>query len=435
MNSSWWYAIGFGAAFLGFVQLENARRGLFLRPIDIFWSLVAGYLAVRHADNLSAGNSPEFLVWCALVFCAASPFLGYCWWGRDGRIRRRVFRLAAYFFLTALGFIIWMQVLGAAPLALALALITAALPFFPARRLLRRYIGRFRTWRRERREQRAASMELRQQRQESAEVQHYRRLHAASERKLRAKDRRIAALRKRDEQRQKRVERRRKEVCEQVRMLRESEIERLRQGREGLSLHPQYGFLMAEAWRMLRAQLARGERTPAVEHDAFFHQAVVELVTDDGFQQRYFHRKGRKAVAAVNRYLEGQESLATVQRNVKRLRLKPGQLAPYPLEGDMGVALVEAWLVPHRRQQERLREEFQDGQHPLQVQIAEFLRQHGEDAPDHSGWRALWDEHPAVFVRPLALSIQRPVQRRRKIRKWLRRWRLDLSTWRNAKAK
>lgn len=154
---------------------------------------------------------------------------------------------------------------------------------------------------------------------------------------------------------------------------------------------------MAEAWRVLRAQIARGERIPAAEHDAFFYQVVDELLHPDDFRERYFHEKGRQAVSAANRYLAGQEPLASVRDLVGHLKLGPALLAPEPLRDYEGEAVLEDWLVPHRRHQSRLWEDFRGGRHPAQEQVIQFLRDREQGLPSEREWRDLWDNHPALF--------------------------------------
>ena len=144
-------------------------------------------------------------------------------------------------------------------------------------------------------------------------------------RDLEAKDRRIADLKSREAQRVADRQQRRREISEQVRLLREQEVTGLREsdGAGRQSFHPHYGLLMAEAWRVLRAQLARGERIPAAEHDAFFFQVVDELLEPDDFEGRYFHGKGRKAIPAVNQYLGGREPLRDRPEDSRSSQARP----------------------------------------------------------------------------------------------------------------
>ena len=153
--------------------------------------------------------------------------------------------------------------------------------------------------------------------------------------------------------------------------------------------------------------MGRSKRTPAANRDEFFHQIVAELMGPESFKERYFHEQGRTAIATVNRYLEGDEPLSTAREAIERLRLNPSLLAPEPLDGDLVPVLLEAWLIPHRRYQDLLLEEYLQGQHPLQVQLAKFLSGRVSGDPGDPGdaaqvsrqqWRRLWDEHPAEFL-------------------------------------
>lgn len=386
------------AAFLGFVNLENARRGLILRPLAIFFSLVAAYVWYDQHGSLSFGLDGDSLAGLALIFCAASPLLGWFWWAKDGSLRRRSLKLALFAILFIVGVTVWPVVIGEGWSALALSLLTASVPFWPKKKWWQR-MGR---WRRSRRyrsaERRETKQEAKLERRERKEMQQSLRQRDRLEAKLTAQDGQIAQLEAGESQERARLAQRREEVAGQVRLIRAAQVEEIQNGSDGLRFHPEFGFLMAEAWRVLRAQIARGERIPATENDAFFHQVVAELLEPSDFEIRYFHRSGAKAIAAVNRFLGGAKPLQDVAMELKKLRLKPALLAPEPLPEYSGTSLLEAWLVPHRRYQGRLREDFQEGRHPRQQEIIEFLRERKLGLPSQEEWRDLWDRNPASFA-------------------------------------
>lgn len=411
MQNPWLIFIGVIAAFLGFANLENARRGQIFRPMAVFWSLVAGYLGYVNLPDLYPAGDLDALAGIGLGFCAVSPVLGWIWWGRDGLVRKRLGRAVLFLFLTAMGFVVWSLVLGAGAegAAVVLALLTGCLPFLGIRKRLQQARWRARSRREQRRAHQQARREELQALQQHQAVLVGQGRTAQLERDLEARDRRIAKLKSNDAKRASSLARQREEVAEQIRVLREEEVERVRQGGGHLRFHPHYGFLMAEAWRVLRAQIARGERIPAAEHDAFFYQVVDELLVQEDFGDRYFHSKGRDAIAAVNLYLGGREALATIRGAIARLKLHPALLAPEPLSEYSGQALLEAWLVPHRRFQHRLWEDFQGGRHPRQETVIRFLRDQKLGLPSQQEWRTLWDDHPAVFSGVDPRAPQQPV--------------------------
>lgn len=426
---------GVVAVFLGFANLENASRGLILRPMAIFWSLVAGFLCYRNFLDLYHAGDLAAVAGFGLLFGAVSPILGWLWWGHDGLIRKRIFKGLVFLFLTAVGFALWSLALGtgAEVAAMVLAILTACIPFLGIRRRVRQWRWRSRERRdRRRAEQEARREERRLQSQQQALVRDQRRTERL-ERDVAARDRRIAELKSREAQRVADRQQRRREVSQQVRLLREQEVALLRENEEAgrLSFHPHYGFVMAEAWRALRAQLARGERIPAAEHDAFFFQVVDELLAPDDFEGRYFHRMGRKAIAAVNQYLGGREPLATVQRTLTPLKLGPTQLAPEPLPDYSGRVLLEAWLVPHRRFQHRLWEDFRSGRHPRQEVVIQHLRELKRGLPSPDEWRALWDDSPQVFAGIAPGPASSPVA----VDGVERLWKAVSSIWNDAKAR
>ena len=415
MDNPWLLAVGIVAAFLGFANLENARRGLLLRPMTIFWSLVAGYLCSLNFLDLYHAGGAYAMAGFGLAFCTVSPVLGWLWWGRNGEVRRRLLKALAFLFFTAIGFAVWSLAFGTSGVTVALGLGTACLPFLGLRKRFRRARSRRRERRRKRQEARQQTLEARQG--EQALVRDQRRT-AALKREMETKDRRIAQLEGGEKKRIESLAHQRQEIAEQIRLLREAEVDRVRQEQNaGLQFHSHYGFLMAEAWRVLRAQVARGERIPAAEHDTFFLQVVDELLEPESFGDRYFHEKGRCAIAAVNQYLAGRESLANAHVAVARLKLNPALLAPEPLSEYSGHTLLESWLVPHRRYQDRLREDLQEGRHPQQERVIQFLRErHLQRIPSQQEWRALWDDHPAIFVgivpEPVAGDGAQPIWRR-----------------------
>ncbi len=411
----WWYPIGFVAALLGYVQLHNARSGR-QKAGSLFWAGGAAYLAFRNFWLFEYADTDR-LIWFALIFCAASPVLGYLWWGRDGEIRRRFFRMLLFLALLTVGFVGWSFVVESPLAVLVLALSTAVLPFLPARKF-RGWLTRRRLVARGRDEQRQAhQLSEAEHRQQEIELAQSHQAQAATQRQLTTKEKQVAALKRKDAQRRQKKELRRQEISGQIQQLREAEVEQVQRGKPDLRFHADYGFLIAEAWRVLRAQIARGDRVPAVEHDAFFFQVVEELLAAEDFEGRYFHAKGRKAITTANRYLAGRVPLRKAVRQIQRLRLTPAQLAPEPLQHGVGAELLEVWLVPHRRLQAAQWEEFQDGNHTYHVQIMTVWTRRGKGSgqPNRQQWQDLWDEQPALFLKPVTTST---AQSRQKASPW-----------------
>lgn len=428
--SGWDTFFGVAAAFLGFVNLENARLGLILRPLAIFWALAAGYLFVLNGNDLTGAAGTEALAGFALLFCSVSPFLGWLWWGRGGKIRRGLLRTALFLLLTAGALLVWSAVLGTNAAAVGLAVLTGLLPFFGLGKRWQRLRSGWRFSQQRRQQRREARHQAALERQLTKEVEQHRQDQARVERALVEREREVAILRSGEELRVAALARQRLEVAEQVRLLRTAEVERIRQGDAGLRFHPHFGFLMAEGWRVLRAQIARGERIPPAEHDTFFHQVIAELLEPADFAERYFHESGHQAIAALQRYLVGAGPLETVRRTIQQLRLGPAQFAPEPLPEYTGTALLEAWLVPHRRYQQSCYADFREGRHPRQEQILAFLRERAGGLPSPEEWRGLWDEHPALFMPPAREPHSTSATNRGA--SW---WREVSSTWRGAKAR
>ena len=139
MDNPWLFIVGVVAAFFGFANLENASRGLILRPMAIFWSLVAGFLCYRNFLDLYHAGDLSAVAGFGLLFGAVSPILGWLWWGHDGQVRKRIFKALVFLFLTAVGFVLWSLALGtgAEVEAMVLAVLTACIPFFGIRRRFR----------------------------------------------------------------------------------------------------------------------------------------------------------------------------------------------------------------------------------------------------------------------------------------------------------
>jgi hypothetical protein len=418
------------AAFLGFVNLENARRGLILRPLAIFWALVAGYLFFVNGTDLAGAAGSEALAGFALLFCAVSPLLGWLWWGRGGKIRRGLLRTALFLLLTAGALLAWSAVLGTTAAAVGLAVLTGFLPFLGLGKRWQRLRSRWQFSQQRRHQRRQARHQAALERQQAQHAERERRNQARVERALVEREREAAILRSSEERRVAALASQRLEVAEQVHLLRTAEVDRIRQGDAGLRFHPHFGFLMAEGWRVLRAQIARGERIPPAEHDTFFHQVIAELLEPADFAERYFHESGRQAMAALHRYLLGATPLAPAREAIRQLGLVPAQLAPEPLPEYLGAALLEAWLVPHRRYQQSCYADFREGRHPRQEQILAFLRERAGGLPSPEEWRGLWDEHPALFMPPGPELHSTSATNRGS--SW---WREVSNTWRGAKAR
>lgn len=180
MTDPWLHILGIFAAFLGFATLDSARRGRRLRPLTFFWSGLALYLVyVNQLTPTLDSLDGETVAALGLLFCAASPVIGWGWWGQHGRIRRRLLRFVGFVVLLAVSFVVWTLILGPVAEAAILAVLTAGLPFLPIRQTLRRWRSKLRSRRHRRQQSRAvqgrvASDEMERQR-ERAELDRLRR--------------------------------------------------------------------------------------------------------------------------------------------------------------------------------------------------------------------------------------------------------------------
>jgi len=242
MKNPWLLFAGTVAAFLGFANLENARRGQAFRPMAIFWSVAAGYICYYNFLDLYHAGDLSALAGLGLAFGAVSPVVGWTWWGRNGEIRRRLVKAAAFLSLAAISLVIWSALVGSGGVATVLALATAGFPFLGMRKPLERTWARWRAQRRDRHQARMAELEVRRDRQALMRDQ---RRTAELERQVEARNQRIAKLSSDEERRISELAQQRKEIAEQVRLLREEEVERVRRQGDGLRFHPYYGFLMA----------------------------------------------------------------------------------------------------------------------------------------------------------------------------------------------
>jgi hypothetical protein len=385
-----WCTVGALAAFCGLNCLDVMRRNGSLRPVQLYAPVIAGITARLHFGELAAaGGLFEVTAWM-LVFCAVSPAVGFIWWGRNGRIRRWLLTVLALTVLTGVGTLLWARQLGVRREALVLGFGSAVIVLLPFRRWLRRLRWSFRA----RRESRRLVKETARLNPDRAPAKAVGAGQARAEqaaREVKRLEERISKLEHKEGQETARLAARRREIAEQERLI--------RLGEDGLRFHPEFGFIMAEAWRTLRAEIAAGERVPAIEHEEFFRQAVEELLSAPDFEARYLHEPGRVAMAALNGHLAGEKPLPWALERILRLHWQPQLLAPRLPAGELPRSIVEAWLVPHRRLQQSAWEAFLTGEHSRQEEIAAALKS-WDAAPEPAleEWRSLWDEHPAAFI-------------------------------------
>ncbi len=400
MSDISFFVIGIMASLHGVRALEYARAGQHFRPWPVLGAFVAGYLAHQYGGWLLAADGWLRLSGWALLFGTAAPALGYVLYGHDGRIIRLLVKTVVFLVLTVIMTVLWL--LRLEPLqALMVGGLTTVLLFLPWSSILIWSRGS-REQRRERRRQRQAATaqtkELRRRNDARGEVRKLRRLAKRSSRTLHAQQQRLAALERGEHQERARLADLRKEVTNQVRLIREAEVEHIKAGDDTLEFHPHYGFLMAEAWRTLRAEIASGQRSAAIEHDAFFFQVLEDLLDAPDFERRYLHETGRLAMTAVNGYLGGGMSFSIAQAGLDALEWSPDLLAPIPVRGELAPGLLAAWLVPLRRRQQLEWQLFCAGDHPRQGQLNEFFDEREIELPTGEEWCRLWDEHPGYFV-------------------------------------
>lgn len=389
MTDVWWIAIGIVAAILGVRHVEDARRGNLLRPGAIAWSILAGWTVWEYGRPLVESGSLLLLVGGSLLFCALSPWLGYFLYGRNGKIWRSLLRGVGFVLVAFCSIIGWAIV--SPRYALPAGLMTAVVLFLPH--------GVFARWIKTGLQRRRSSRELRlatakecaneaRSRGDGGTSRELQRRQRALERRWRDQDRRLAALERGEHVERARLNAIREEARAQVQEIREEEVRRIRSGEHGLVFHEHYGFLMAEAWRVVRSRLT-------VETDGAFFQVVTELLDLGDFERRFFHDTGREAIEAVNRYLAGDWPLSRSRSALEELRLSPAMLAPVPLSRPVIPTLLEAWLMPHRRRQDREWERYELGEST--PELDSLLESAGVDFPTRETWRRLWDEHPHVF--------------------------------------
>ena len=133
-------AAGAVSGFLGFVNLDDARRRDGLRATSLFWAVLAGYAAADHADLRHADGALR-LAWWGLAFHAASPLLAVFLWGRDGAILRGFGRVLFFLTTSLVAFLAWRQITEIEH-ALILGLATGALTLLPWRTFRSKLRGR-----------------------------------------------------------------------------------------------------------------------------------------------------------------------------------------------------------------------------------------------------------------------------------------------------
>lgn len=400
--------VGIAAVLHGAHSLRQARQGYFFRPWSLIGALVAGQLAITGSyEDWISGESP-FFTRGALLLAAAAPVLGYTFYTQSRPVRLFV-RVITFLLLSVAAMVLWSLYLPQ-DRAIVAGLLSAAVLFMPWSA-----IRRWRATARQRRDdRRRRDAEARAQQASDGEQPHegrnrgeLRELHRfvrQSSRIQQTQEKRLAALERGEHRERARLAALRKEVMDQVVLIRRDDVRRIKDGGQTVQLHPHYGFLMLEAWRVLRAELgtnARSGNSAASEHDAFYFQVVSELLDAPDFEARYLHQTpGEVAVEALNRFLRGESPLHVLKSELAALPWSPGLLAPVPVRSNLVPGLLDAWLIPYRRQQDMEWQLFCAGDHPQQDHLNDVFDEMAIDLPTREEWHQLRDEKPARFARP-----------------------------------
>lgn len=143
------------AIFFGAVHLENARKSLYLRPLTLLQAGLAAWLLLRECESGGCSRAVQG----ALIFSASAPFLGYLWWGRQGKIRRAIVKTGVAAIVVASAGLMALP-LGAGP-AVGAAIVSAVALLLPWRWLRKKA-----ELRRTRRHQEALEAEARHEEEE-----------------------------------------------------------------------------------------------------------------------------------------------------------------------------------------------------------------------------------------------------------------------------
>lgn len=418
LSEAWlWLLFALFGLNLSSLVWKKARREQHAAFSEYVFGLAVGYFVWSFGDEIRGAGLVADITVAALWFTAATPPLTAVWLARD-----QVLQLARQVAIFALGFgvgLVYISVEFAALSGLG------AVAFFIALGRFRRYLRtQLQQWRWRRNERRSQPEEIPARPEDQKLIDELQKKVATAEYKKERQEAALEKLRDQQEQKAEHQNRRRQEIFEQVQRIRREQRSAMEKGTQaqGLHHHPSsYGFLLAEATRVLRAEIQAGERVPAIEADPFLFEVVERLLQADDFETRYFHRAGAKAIAAVESYLAGDHPLDAARSTLQRLKLEPEHVAPEPLVEPFLNSLLEAWLEPHRKFQTQQWQLFNAKKHPEQGRLSDFLRTQGLEHPEVEKWRDCWDASPALFVgKPI------PAKHPRKIR---RRW--PLTSWRS----
>lgn len=432
-----WLPLGILSLHVSTFIWKKVRRHQALHLSEFLMAGAAGYAAWSFGSELWSGGFLTQVSVLAFWWCAASPVLSFLWFGRGGRIRSFLGR-------TSFALLVWsvVTVATASVLDLRMAALTGVGTtafVFLMPRLWRSIRQSQRHWQHARQDRQRRRQERQSHRREEQALEQARHRAVAAERRLEQSEARVIQLQRRDEKLARQRGALRIETIEQLRQVRAWERQQMLEAKAGMVVHPSsFGFVLLEAARVLRAEIAAGERIPPLENEQFLLEVAERLLAADDFVERYLHGKGERAVVALNRFLKGEVPLATVEVQIGRLGLSSAELAPSPVLGPFLPTLLEAWLIPQQRFQEHQRQRFAAGTHPYQAAISDFLRPHGDGTPEAETWRTFWNASPAIFVHGKQLPQPAPPMHRSLLRSsgtFLGRVRSWISTWRWGRSK
>ena len=432
-----WLPLGFLSLHFASFIWKKARRGHGLYFSEWLMAAAAGYVGWNYSAELWASGRLAQATALAFWWCAASPVLATFWFAHDGAIRRGMGRMALAVLVGVVVAIAWGTFVDGS--SAGWVGLGGVVLFLVRPELARRFRTWHRSWRRTREERRVQQAEERARQLDEEQLRQAQDRATHAEQRLRQSQVEVQRLRQQEAAESRRREQLRAETVQQLRQVRQWERQQMQGHGRGMVVHPsRLAFVLLEAARVLRAEVAAGERIPPLENDPFLLEVADRLLERDDFVERYLHRKGEKAVQAMNRYLQAEISFRDLQRRIGRLRFQMTELAPIPLPAAIMPSLLEAWLVPQRRFQEHQRQRFVAAQHPHQAVISEFLRPRCSGIPEAEVWKSSWDDSPAVFVhgrrprppRPRP-SIPQLRQRLRTSAGHVRHW---INAWRSARS-
>lgn len=436
LEGAWfWLPLGLLSLHFSTFIWRKVRRHQALHLSEFLMAGAAGYAAWNFGSELWSGGLLMQVSGLALWWCAVSPVLSFLWFGRDGGIRHFLGRMS-------FALLVWVVVTVAMATVLdlrmaAMAGIGTAVLLLVMPRLWRRIRQSQRQWLYARQDRLRHSQEIQTHRQDEKALEQARHRAVAAEKRLEKSEARIIRLQRRDEELTQKRKEHRIEVINQLRQVRQWERQRMSEHQSGMVVHPSsFGFILLEAARVLRAEIAAGERIPPLENEQFLLEVAERLLAPDDFVVRYLHSKGERAVVALNRFLKGEVALAMVQVQIERLGLSNVELAPSPVLGPFLPTLLSSWLIPQQRFQEHQRQRFVAGAHPHQVAISDFLRTRCSATSEAEAWRAFWNASPATFLHGKSVATA-PTRRhlltssrifRHRVQHWITGWRLGRSS-------